>query len=482
MTQSKKLNLADAALIVTSGMIGSGIFIVSADISRTLGGPGWLLLAWAISGIMTVFAALSYGELAGMYPEAGGQYVYLKEAFNPLIGFLYGWTIFLVVQTGTLAAVAVAFAKFTGVLVPSLGEKSILLELGSFKISAAQLVGIASLLVLTIINSRGIQYGKLINRFFTSTKLIALFGIIVLGIFFFGSDDVWNANLSRFWEFGTYTKEDAGNVSVSPLTAIGLMSAIGVALVGSLFSSDAWNNVTFIAGDIENPKKNIPLSLVIGTLVVTVLYMLANIAYLKLLPFFGNPNATDVLGQGLQFPANDRVGTAAATMIFGGTATVIMAVLIMISTFGCNNGITLASVRVYQAMAQDGLFFEKMKHNNKYGVPGFALWVQFAWAAMLCLSGKYGDLLDYIMFAVMLFYILTIIGLFRLRKNKPDVPRPYKAFGYPVVPAIYIILATYFCLNLLYAKPLYSYPGLFIVLLGIPVYYFWKRGSVGSKQ
>lgn len=480
MTSTKKLNLADAALIVTSGMIGSGIFIVSADISRTLGGPGWLLLAWAISGIMTVFAALSYGELAGMYPQAGGQYVYLKEAFNPLIGFLYGWTIFLVVQTGTLAAVAVAFAKFTGVLVPSLGEKHILLDLGSFKINAAQLVGIASLLVLTIINSRGIQYGKLINRFFTSTKLIALFGIIVLGIFVFGNDDVWNANLSRFWEFGTYTKDDAGNVSVSALTSIGLMSAIGVALVGSLFSSDAWNNVTFIAGDIENPKKNIPLSLVIGTLVVTVLYMLANIAYLKLLPFFGNPNATDVLGQGLQFPANDRVGTAAATMMFGSVATIIMAVLIMISTFGCNNGITLASVRVYQAMAKDGLFFEKMKHDNKHGVPGFALWVQFVWASMLCLSGKYGDLLDYIMFAVMLFYILTIIGLFRLRKSKPDVPRPYKAFGYPVVPAIYIILATYFCLNLLYAKPLYSYPGLFIVLLGIPVYYFWKRNEVAK--
>lgn len=477
MTQAKKLNLADAALIVTSGMIGSGIFIVSADISRTLGGPGWLLLAWAISGIMTVFAALSYGELAGMYPEAGGQYVYLKEAFNPLIGFLYGWTIFLVVQTGTLAAVAVAFAKFTGVLIPEFSEKNILLELGSFKLSAAQLVGIASLLVLTIINSRGIQYGKIINRVFTSTKLIALFGIIVLGIFFFGNADVWNANMSRFWEFGTYTKDANGNVSIEALTSVGLMSAIGVALVGSLFSSDAWNNVTFIAGDIENPKKNIPLSLVIGTLVVTILYMLANIAYLNLLPFFGDPNATDVMGQGLQFAANDRVGTATATMIFGSVATIVMAVLIMISTFGCNNGITLASVRVYQAMAKDGLFFEKMQHNNKNGVPGFALWIQFAWASVLCLSGKYGDLLDYIMFAVMLFYILTIIGLFRLRKTKPDVPRPYKAFGYPVVPAIYIILATYFCLNLLYAKPLYSYPGLAIVLLGIPVYYFWKKNT-----
>lgn len=487
MTQAKKLNLADAALIVTSGMIGSGIFIVSADISRTLGGPGWMLLAWAISGIMTVFAALSYGELAGMYPQAGGQYVYLKEAFNPLIGFLYGWTIFLVVQTGTLAAVAVAFAKFTGVLVPQLGDGHVLwktyIAIGKgfeFKITAAQLLGIASLFVLTVINSRGIQYGKLLNRVFTSTKLIALFGLIILGVFIFANNDVWNANLSRLWDFGTYGKDASGAVTFEALSTVGLMSAIGVALVGSLFSSDAWNNVTFIAGDIDNPKRNIPLSLVIGTLVVTVLYMLANVAYLKLLPFYGDPNATDAMGRGIQFAADNRVATSAATMIFGSTATYIMAVLIMISTFGCNNGITMASVRVYQTMAKDGLFFEKMKHNNKHGVPGFGLWMQFIWAALLCLSGTYGELLDFIMFAVMLFYILTIVGLFRLRRTQPDVARPYKAFGYPVVPAIYIILATYFCLNLLYAKPMYAYPGLFIVLLGIPVYYFWKRNEVAK--
>lgn len=477
MTPAKKLNLADAALIVTSGMIGSGIFIVSADMSRALGGPGWLLLAWVISGVMTVFAALSYGELAGMYPEAGGQYVYLKEAFNPLIGFLYGWTIFLVVQTGTLAAVAVAFAKFTGVLIPAFSENNILLQLGSFKLSAAQVVGIASLFLLTVINARGIQYGKIINRVFTSTKLLALFGLIVLGILIFGSAAVWQQNLAHFWDFSKYGKQTDGSWLNQSLTYTGLISAIGVAMVGSLFSSDAWNNVTFIAGDIDNPKKNIPLSLAIGTIIVTVLYLLANIAYLKLLPFWGNPNATDVMGQGLQFAANDRVGTAAATMIFGSTATIIMALLIMVSTFGCNNGITLASVRVYQAMAKDGLFFDKMKNDNKNGVPGFALWVQFIWAALLCLSGKYGDLLDYIMFAVVLFYILTIIGLFRLRKTKPNVARPYKAFGYPVVPAIYLILATYFCLNLLYMKPLYSYPGLIIVVLGIPVYYFWKRNT-----
>jgi APA family basic amino acid/polyamine antiporter len=413
-----------------------------------------------------------------MYPEAGGQYVYLKEAFNPLIGFLYGWTIFLVVQTGTLAAVAVAFAKFTGVLIPAFSENNILLQLGSFKLSAAQVVGIASLFVLTIINARGIQYGKIINRVFTSTKLLALFGLIVLGILIFGSAAVWQQNLAHFWDFSKYSKQTDGSWLNQSLTYTGLISAIGVAMVGSLFSSDAWNNVTFIAGDIDNPKKNIPLSLAIGTIIVTVLYLLANVAYLKLLPFWGNPNATDVMGQGLQFAANDRVGTAAATMIFGSTATIIMALLIMVSTFGCNNGITLASVRVYQAMAKDGLFFDKMKNDNKNGVPGFALWVQFIWAALLCLSGKYGDLLDYIMFAVVLFYILTIIGLFRLRKTKPNVARPYKAFGYPVVPAIYLILATYFCLNLLYMKPLYSYPGLIIVVLGIPVYYFWKRNTI----
>jgi APA family basic amino acid/polyamine antiporter len=473
IAEKKKLNLVDAALIVTSGMIGSGIFIVSADISRTLGGPGWLLVAWLISGVMTVFAALSYGELAGMFPQAGGQYVYLKKAFNPLIGFLYGWSLFTVVQSGTIAAVAVAFAKFTGVIVPVFSEKNILLDLGSFKISAAQLLGIFSILIMTIINSRGINNGKIINRIFTSTKLIALFGLIVLGIFFFANDAVWQQNLSRFWEFGSY-KEVDGSVIFTALTSFGLVTAIGVALVGSLFSSDAWNNVTFIAHEIDKPKRNIPLSLLIGTVVVTGLYFLANIAYLKLLPFFGNPNGMTVLEKGLQFPTNERVGTAAATQIFGAPATIIMAVLIMISTFGCNNGIVLASVRVYQAMAKDGLFFSKMKENNKFEVPGFALWIQFIWASLLCLSGKYGDLLDYIMFAVMLFYVLTIVGLFILRKKMPDAERPYKAFGYPVIPAIYILLASAFCLNLLYMKPMYSYPGLAIVLLGIPVYYFWR--------
>jgi APA family basic amino acid/polyamine antiporter len=471
----KKLTLTDAALIVSGSMIGSGIFIVSADMARTVGGPGFMLLLWVLSGIITLFAALSYGELAGMFPHAGGQYVYLREAFNPLIGFLYGWSLFTVVQSGTIAAVAVAFAKFTGVIFPFFSESHILLTVGTFKISAAQILGIGSIGVLTIINSFGLDYGKWIIRFFNSTKLVALFGLIALGIWFFPQPAVWAENMSHFWDSGTYTVDANGVVSFAQLTGVGLLSAMGVGLVGSLFSSDAWNNVTFISADIQNPKRNIPLSLLTGTLVVTVLYFLVNIAYLKLIPFFGDVNGTDVLSRGIMFAEKDRVATAASTMIFGGTATIIMAVLIMISTFGCNNGIVLSSVRVYQAMALDGLFFEKMKANNRHGVPAFALWIQFAWSAVLCLSGQYGTLLDYVIFAVMIFYIITIYGIFVLRKKRPDAERPYKAFGYPVVPILYIIMAAAFCLNLLYAKPMNAYPGLAIVLLGVPVYYFWKK-------
>lgn len=470
----KKLTLLDAILIVSGSMIGSGIFIVAADMARTVGGPGWMLLLWVLSGIITIFAALSYGELAGMFPKAGGQYVYLKEAYNPLVGFLYGWSLFAVVQSGTIAAVAVAFAKFSGVLYAPFSEKNILLETDFIKISAAQVVGIFSILVLTIINSRGINYGKIIVRVFTSAKLIALFGVIILGLFFLGNADAWNLNLSRFWEYGQYTKNAYGQWTWSSLTHFGLMTAMGTALVGSLFSSDAWNNVTFISGDIENPKRNIPLSLLIGTSVVCVIYILTNIAYLNLLPFFGDANGTDVVSQGIQFAANDRVGSASATIIFGATGTVIMAVLIMISTFGCNNGIILSSVRVYQEMAKDELFFSKMKANNKFGVPGFALWIQFIWVSLLCLSGKYGDLLDYVMFAVMLFYILTIAGIFILRKKQPDAERPYKAWGFPLVPIIYIVLAVLFCINLVYSKPQNSLPGLGIVLLGIPIFFYWQ--------
>ncbi len=478
MAEKKSLNLLDATLIVSGSMIGSGIFIVSADIARQTGGAGWLLLSWIVSGVITLFAALSYGELASMFPHAGGQYVYLKNAYNPLVGFLYGWTIFLVVQCGTIAAVAVAFAKYTGVLFPVLSENNILIELGNFKISAAQLFGIFSILVLTIINSRGINYGKVVLRIFTSAKLIALFGIIVLGIFVYGSSETWSMNWSNAFNLSHWAKDVDGNWIQSNLSTIALMSAVGVGLVGSLFSSDAWNNVTFISGDIENPKRNIPLSLAIGTILVVSLYLLANVAYLYLLPLAGNPDGVSATERGIQFAQNERVGTAAAQMMFGGAAAIIMAVLIMISTFGCNNGIILSSVRVYQAMAKDGLFFEKMKHNNENGVPGFALWIQFIWSAALCLSGKYGDLLDYVMFSVMLFYILTIAGLFILRQKQPDAERPYKAWGYPLVPALYLVLATAFCVNLLIVKFSACWPGLLIVAIGVPVFYYWRNKSI----
>ncbi len=469
----KSLNLFDAILVVSSSMIGAAIFIVAADMGRSVGGPGWMMLLWVLASVMTVFAALSYGELASMFPNAGGQYVYLKEAYNPMVGFLYGWTQFAVVQSGTIAAVAVGFGKFAGVLFPFFSETNILLSLGSIKISAAQLLGIFSILVLTILNANGIQYGKIILRFFTTTKLIALFSIIILGLFIFNNTEIRQANFSRFWDYGKYASDNTFT-AFSPST---LLTALGVGLVGSLFSMEGWVNITFLAGNMENPKRNIPLGLVYGTLLVTTLYLLVNFAFLNLLPFYGEPNATTVLGKGIMFAEKDRVGTAAVTQIFGGSATSIMAILIIISAFGCNNGLIFSSVRVYQAMAKDGLFFKKMSENNQKGEPGNALYIQFLWASLLCLSGKYGDLLDYVVFAVVIFYIITIIGIFILRKNKPDLERPYKAFGYPIIPILYIIMAVGFCINILFMKPMYTFPGLIIVLLGIPIYYYWKRGS-----
>ena len=478
---SRSLGLIDATMLVSGSMIGSGIFIVSADISRQIGGGGWLLLSWIVAGIMTLFAALSYGELAGMFPHAGGQYIYLRNAFKPLIGFLYGWALFFVVQSGTIAAVAVAFAKFTGVLIPSLGDNNVFFQttlpgIGEYKLTAAQLFGIFSLLVLTILNSLGIQYGKFILRLFTSAKLVALAGLIILGIFVYSNPEIWKLNLDHFWDVNHWEKDSVSGAWM--LTQIGgmiLLGAFGAGLVGSLFSSDAWNNVTFIAGEIKNPKKNIPLSLFAGTLIVSSIYVLANVAFLRVLPLQGTPEGNDVLSNGIQFATHDRVGTAAATMMFGSIGTILMAILIMISTFGCNNGLVLASVRLYQAMAKDGLFFEKMSRNNRFGVPGYALWIQFAWASLLALSGQYGTLLDFVMFAVILFYIFTIIGIFILRKKMPDTERPYKAFGYPVIPAIYILLAIFFCVNLLITKPLVSWTGIGLVLLGVPVYFLVKK-------
>ncbi|MBL0191748.1 MAG: amino acid permease [Saprospiraceae bacterium] len=480
---TKKLTLIDGILLVAGSMIGSGIFIVSADMGRTVGGPGWLLVLWLLAGVMTILAALSYGELAGMMPEAGGQYVYLRRAFGPLLGFLYGWTLFLVIQCGTIAAVAVAFAKFSSYIIPSFSDQNILLKIGSLHISAAQVVGILCIVFLTYLNSKGIKYVQFIIRYFSSAKLIALFGLIFLGIIVFRDDVVWSSNLFQFFRTDqTWVKEGEQWVQTS-LSTSGLLMALGVGMVGSLFSSEAWNNITFIGGEMDNPKRNIPLSMVLGTVVVTAIYILANISYLSLLPFYGNPEGTDVLQRGVQFATNDRVGVEAAKVMFGGvSAPIIMALLIMVSTFACNNGLILSGARVYQAMAKNGLFFKSMIPNNTNEVPSNALWIQCIWCSILCLSGKYGQLLDYVIFAVLIFYILTILAIFRLRRLEPDTPRPIKAWGYPFIPLLYIILAAAISLDLLYMKPEYTWPGLIIVLVGIPVYYLFRANLKTSSD
>jgi APA family basic amino acid/polyamine antiporter len=461
----KRLSLLTATFIVSGSMIGSGIFIVSADMSRVLGSPFLLLLAWVITGVMTLIAALSYGELAGMFPKSGGQYQYLKESYGEMVAFLFGWAMFAVIQCGTIAAVAVAFAKFTGVLGPALGPDHIVADLGYIKISAAQLLAIASLLVLTWLNTRGLQTGAFIQNVLTATKALSLGLLILLGLFVYRNAEVVSLN------FGNFFSNIHGTGSLS---LVAVSSAIGVAMVGSLFSSDAWNNVTFIAGEIDNPKRNVPLALAFGVFGVTILYLLANISYLCVLPFWGDTNDTTLLGKGIQYATQDRVGTAALTAMLGAGGALLMAVMIMISTFGCNNGLLLAGSRVYHSMATDGLFFDKMKKLNANGVPEFALWVQFGWCAVLCLSGRYGDLLDYVMFAVMLFYMLTVAGIFILRKKRPDLERPYKAFGYPLLPALYIVLAGLFTVNLLFTKPQFTVPGLLIVGIGFPLYYWAK--------
>lgn len=472
----RSLTLFDATMLVVGSMIGSGIFIVSADISRTLGSGGYLLLTWGITGVLTLIAALSYGELAGMMPKAGGQYVYLRESLGPAVGFLYGWTLFTVIQTGTIAAVAVAFAKYSSVLIPALGEKNVLLSLGGLHISAAQILAVLVVIVLTALNIRGVRAGKLVQNTFTVTKVAALFGIIILGIIIGAQSGVFSANLTSFWEPVKTTVENGVVTGHLPLTSIGLMMAIATAMVGSLFSSDAWNNITFAAGEVQNPKRTIPLGLAFGTAIVTAIYILANIAYLFLLPVQGSPEAADVLSRGVQFATNDRVGAAAAEVMFGYTGATIMAVLIMISTFGCNNGLILAGARVYYAMANDGLFFKKAASLNKNAVPAFALIAQAIWTSVLCLSGSYNDLLDYVVTVVLLFYILTIIGIMVLRRTQPNAERPYKAFGYPVLPMIYCAAAAFIICSLVIDKTEAASKGLGIVAIGIPVYFIWKRG------
>lgn len=483
----RSLNLLDTTLLVAGSMIGSGIFIVSSDMARSLGSAGWLLFAWILSGVITLFAALSYGELAGMMPQAGGQFVYLKKAFGDLTAFVYGWTVFLVIQTGVIAAVAVAFAKFTGVFIPFFEEGNVVLPLGSLKITSAQLLAIFIIALLTYINSRGIENGKVIQRIFTSAKLIALFTLIIVGIYYGFHSDVFSNNMANAWDAKKDIAVFKDQVLVSQfsedLSGMAIATALGVAMIGSLFSSDAWNNVTFIAGEVENPKRNIPLGLFFGVSIVTIIYVLANVAYLCLLPVEGSavPGAS-VLEQGMMYAQKDRVGAAALFTIFGDVAKYMMAALIMVSTFGCNNGLILSGSRLFQSMAKEGLFFKSAAKLNKFQVPSNALIFQGIWASALCLSGSYGDLLDYCTFSSLIFYIITIAGLFVLRKKMPDAERPYKAFGYPLIPALYIIITSLICIDLLVYKTFNTGMGLLIIALGVPVYFLFKRNKDAAQQ
>ncbi len=467
----KRVNLFDGISIVAGAMIGSGIFIVSADIARNVGSPGWLMVVWIITGVITIIGALSYGELASMMPQVGGQYVYLREAYHPLIGFLFGWTTFLVIQCGSIAAVAVAFAKFTGVLFPWISESNILFNLGPLKVNSTMVIAISMIVFLTWLNTRGIVTGKTVQNFFSSTKVIALFGFIAIGFLATKSINSLEINKEVFWQA---SQVGPGN-QIIPLIGFSLIAAIGTALVGSLFASDAWYNVTYLAGEVINPKRNVPLSLFFGTLIVSVIYLLTNFVYIKILPLAGSPDGVDVLSRGIQFATDDRVATSAMSVVFGDYAAIIMAVFIMVSTFGCNHGLIMAGPRVYYAMARDGLFFKKVGKINKQGVPGFAIIVQGVWAVLLCLSGTYGNLLDYVIFAVLLFFSITILAIFILRVKRPDIPRPYKAFGYPIIPAFYILTTVLIMVILLIYKPNYTFPGLGIVILGIPVFYLWRK-------
>jgi len=474
----KRVNLFDGISIVCGAMIGSGIFIVSADIARNVGSPGWLLMVWIITGIITLIGAVSYGELASMMPHVGGQYVYLKEAYHPLIGFLFGWTTFLVIECGTIAAVAVAFAKFSGVLFPWVSEKNILFQAGSLKIKSTMIVAIGMISFLTWLNTRGIVTGKTVQNFFSSTKVIALFGFIAIGFLTTKNINSWEINKEVFWKA---SQVGPGN-HVIPLVGFSLITAIGTALVGSLFSSDAWYSVTYLSGEVVNPKRNVPLSLFFGALLVSVMYILTNYIYIKILPLSGSPSGADVISRGIQYATDDRVATSAMSVVFGNYAAIIMAIFIMISTFGCNNGLIMTAPRVYYAMAKDGLFFRKAGELNKNGVPGFAIIVQGIWSILLCLSGTYGNLLDYVIFAVLIFFTLTILAIFILRVRRPDIPRPYKAFGYPIVPSIYILVTVTIMVILLIYKPDYTFPGLGIVILGIPVFYFWRKFNKNPKS
>ncbi|AYD46868.1 APC family permease [Arachidicoccus soli] len=459
------LGLTDATMIVAGSMIGSGIFIVASDMMRNVGSAGWLILVWIITGFMTIAAAVSYGELSAMFPKAGGQYVYLKEAYNPLIGFLYGWSFFAVIQTGTIAAVGVAFSKFTAYLFPQVSEDIVLFSVGSLHISPAQVLSIVIIVFLTFLNTKGIKNGKLVQTFFTTVKLLSLFGLIIFGLMAI-KENVWQANWQNAWNIGHLNADG----TVTKYAGLAVLGAIAAAMVGSVFSSVAWENVTFIAGEIKNPKRNVGLSLFLGTLIVTIIYLAVNYVYLAVLPLHD-----------IAYAAKDRVAVAASQQAFGRIGTIIIALMIMISTFGCNNGLILSGARVYHTMAKDRLFFKKAGTLNKNSVPEYGLWIQCIFASLLCLSGKYGDLLDMVSFVVVLFYMLTIIGVFILRKKRPNAERPYKTPLYPVLPAIYVLLAAAFCLLLIFYKQNYVIGGLVIVALGFPLYYIAMKNQKKSK-
>jgi len=477
-------------MLVIGSMIGSGIFIVSAEIGREVGSPALLIGAWVVTGIMTVVAALSYGELAAMMPRAGGQYVYLRESLGPLWGFLYGWTLFLVIQTGTIAAVGVAFGKFLGVFFPSISSSHWILHLWKVPpipigpmvlgnmdvgINTQNLMAILLTIFLSFINVLGVRTGAAIQNIFTTAKVLALAALAVFGFAFCRNPEAMLANFNgHFWEnAGLGALHDIGGGVM-----VGTLTVLAVAQVGSLFSADAWNNVTFTAGEVKNPSRNLPLSLALGTGVVFALYIACNFIYLAALPFHGTAGASTIMARGITHAAEDRVATAVMTLRFGSLGGYLMAAAIMISGFGCVNGLILSGSRVYYAMAKDGLFFRKVaKLHPKYKTPAISLMVQMVWTCVLCISGSYGQLLDYIIFAVLVFYILTIVGLFVLRRTRPEAVRPYKAVGYPILPAIYIVMALFIDIVLLRYKPQYTWPGLIVVLLGIPVYFAWSRSA-----
>ncbi|PYV31580.1 MAG: amino acid transporter [Acidobacteria bacterium] len=473
----KGLNLLDATTIVMGSMIGSGVFIVAAEIGREVGSPGLMLLTWVLTGLMTVIAAVTYGELAAMMPHAGGQYVYLRESLNPLFGFLYGWTLFLVIQTGTIAAVAVAFGKFLGVFFPWISAENILIDLGAYSVpawghtvhltvSTQQLVALMSLMALAVINMFGLRTGAWVQNVFTTLKVGALMGLIGVGLWWSAGHPAPGLSVGSFWQGARWD--------------LATLTVVCAALVGPLFSSDAWNNVTFTGAEVVNPKRNLPLALFAGTAIVSTLYFLCNWVYVRILPFAGSAGGAGPLERGITHAVEDRVATAAMQVVFGPAGTGLMAAAIVISTFGCNNGLTLAGARVYYAMAKDRLFFSSVaKVNRRYHTPAVSLLVQGVWASLLTLSGTYNQLLNYVIFSALLFYILTIAGLFRLRRTRPEWPRPYRAWGYPVLPAIYVAFALFVEGALLIEKVTrgQSLAGLGIVALGIPVYFIWRAKS-----